>query len=99
MSCYFMIDTYIPEDGNRGEYDFYIEKVKPIVEKYGGEYLVRTEKVLNLSEKRKPQRVIVIRFGSRDALDACFSSKEYQEIKMKRANSVDARAIIVEGIR
>lgn len=24
--------------------------------------------VLNLSEKRKPQRVIVIRFGSRDAL-------------------------------
>lgn len=55
--------------------------------------------VLNLSEKRKPQRVILIRFGSRDALDACFSSKEYQEIKMKRANSVNARAIIVEGMR
>lgn len=98
MSYYFMIDTYIPENGNREEYDFYIEKVKPIVEKYGGEYLVRTENVQCLSEKRKPQRVILIRFNSKEDLDACFSSEEYRGIMMKRVNSVDARAIIVEGV-
>lgn len=97
MAYYFMIDTYIPEDGNREEYDFYIEKVRPIVESYGGEYLVRTEDVTCLSDKRKPQRIIVIRFTSKEELDACFSSEEYQAIMMKRVNSVDARAVIVEG--
>ena len=35
MSCYFVIDTYIDEIRGRGMYDDYIEKVKPIVEKYG----------------------------------------------------------------
>ncbi|MDY3917428.1 MAG: DUF1330 domain-containing protein [Candidatus Limivivens sp.] len=98
MSYYFMIDTYIPENGNREEYDFYIEKVKPIVEKYGGEYLVRTEKIQYLSEERQPQRVILIRFAEKEALDACFSSEEYRAIMMKRVNSVDARAVIVEGV-
>lgn len=34
MSYYFMVDTYIPEDGS-GEYDDYIVQVKPIVEQYG----------------------------------------------------------------
>ena len=98
MSCYFMIDTYIPENGNREDYDFYIEKVKPIVESYGGEYLVRTEQICCLSEQRKPQRVIVIRFPSRTELDACFASREYRDIMMKRVNSVDAKAVIVEGL-
>ena len=98
MSYYFMIDTYIPEDGNREEYDFYIEKVKPIVESFGGEYLVRTENLQCLSENRNPQRVILIRFPSKDNLDACFSSEEYRKIVRKRENSVDARAIIAECI-
>lgn len=97
MACYFFIDTYIPENGSRADYDFYIEKVKPIVESYGGQYLVRTERLESLSDRRAPQRVILIRFPSRERLDACFASPSYQAIMMKRAGSVDARAIIAEG--
>lgn len=80
MAYYFMIDTYISDNGNREEYDDYIEKVKPIVEKHGGEYLARTENIQYLSDNRKPQRIILIRFGSKEALDACFSSEEYRAI-------------------
>lgn len=97
MACYFMIDTYIPQDGNREEYDYYIDKVRPIVESYGGEYLVRTEKVECLSKKREPQRVILIKFPTKAKLEECFASQEYRAIMSKRVNSVDARAIIVEG--
>ncbi|MGM9647490.1 MAG: DUF1330 domain-containing protein [Eubacteriales bacterium] len=97
MAYYFMVDTYIPQNGNRDEYDFYIEKVRPIVESYGGEYLVRTEEIKSLSEQRTPQRVILIRFPSKERLEACFASDEYRAIMMKRVSSVDARAIIVEG--
>ncbi|WP_343209323.1 DUF1330 domain-containing protein [Anaerolentibacter hominis] len=98
MSCYFIVDTYIDEQQGRGEYDDYIQLVKPVVERYGGEYLVRTEKISSLSGKRNPQRVIVIRFDNREQLDACFSSPEYQVIMSKRTGSVDSRAVIAEGL-
>ena len=96
MACFFIIDVYIDESKGRGSYDDYIEKVKPIVEKYGGEYIARTENVTSLSPLRKPDRVIIIRFPSREELDACFASDEYRRIMHERANSVDARAVIVE---
>ena len=98
MSWYFMVDTYISKEKGRGEYDDYIRQVKPIVEAHGGRYLVRTEQVKHLSEKRTPQRVIVIRFDTRKQLDSCFSSPEYRAIMSKRAESVDSRAIIAEGL-
>ena len=88
MSWYFMVDTYIDEEKGRGEYDGYIRKVKPIVEAYGGRYLVRTEHVSHLSRERTPQRVIVIRFDTR----------EHRAIMSKRAESVDSRAVIAEGL-
>ena len=96
MACFFIIDVYIDESKGRGSYDDYIEKVKPIVEKYGGEYIARTENVTSLSPLRKPDRVIIIRFPSREKLDACFSSEEYRQIMHERIDSVDARAVIVE---
>ena len=96
MACFFIIDVYIDESKGRGSYDDYIEKVKPIVEKYGGEYIARTENVTSLSPLRKPDRVIIIKFPSREKLDACFASEEYKQIMHERIDSVDARALIVE---
>lgn len=96
MACYFIIDTYIDEKAGRGMYDEYIREVKSIVEKFGGEYVVRSEKVISLHPERIPQRVIVIRFPSRKTLDECFASWQYRKIRNKRMNSVDARAVIVE---
>ena len=69
MSCYFMVDVYIDENKGRGAYSDYIEKVKPIVESFGGDYLVRSETVTSFSPQRKPDRVIVIRFPSREQGD------------------------------
>lgn len=95
--CYFVVTTYIDED-NRDEYEEYIREVKPIVESYGGEYLVRTEQVTALTEKWKPDRVIIIRFPSLKCLKECFSSEQYMEIKDKRERSVISQAVIVPGI-
>ena len=96
MACFFIVDTYIDKNKGRGSYDDYIEQVKPIVESFGGEYLARSENVTALSPLRKPDRVIIVRFQSREKLDACFASDEYRRIMHERANSVDARAVIVE---
>lgn len=97
MSYYFIVDTYIRENDS-GEYNDYIAEVKPIVERFGGKYLVRTNTVISLNDGRCPQRSIVIEFPDKAALDHCFSSDAYKAIMMKRINSVDSRAIIVPGI-
>lgn len=96
MACFFIVDTYIDKNKGRGSYDDYIVQVKPIVESYGGVYLARTENVTALSPLRKPDRVIIIRFPSREKLDACFASDEYRRIMHDRVDNVDARAVIVE---
>ena len=99
MECYFMVDTYIDKEKGRGMYDEYIRKVKPIIESFGGEYLLRTERIVSLHPERSPQRVILIKFPSRQALDACFASDSYKNIMHERIDSVDARALIVEAKR
>ena len=96
MVCYFIVDTYIDVNKGRGLYDEYIQKVKPIVEGFGGEYLARTEQITSLHPLRNPQRVIIIRFSSRQALESCFASEAYRKIMKERIDSVDARALIVE---
>ena len=62
MSCFFVVDTYIDEDKGRGSYDEYITQVVPIVERYGGKYIVRSEKINSLSPKRNEHRVFIIEF-------------------------------------
>ena len=59
MACFFIVDTYIDKNKDRGSYDDYIVQVKPIVESYGGEYLARTENVTALSPLRKPDQVMM----------------------------------------
>ena len=93
---YFIVDNYI--NGDPKEYAIYIELVKPIVEAYGGEYLVRTDAVESWNERRKPDRCIVIRFPNREAIENCFASEQYKKIMSKRTEHVDSRAIIVPGM-
>lgn len=96
MSCYLIVTVSLSSDADT-PYDSYIREVKPIVEKYGGEYLVRTNEVIPLSDDWKPDRVIVIRFPSRESLERCFASEEYRQIKSLREDSVDSHAIVVKG--
>ena len=93
--CYFLIDTYVGSEKDRSSYDAYICRVKPVVEKYGGRYLLRSENITPLSEARTPQRVIIIHFPDQEHLERCFASAEYQDIKFLRESTVDARALIV----
>ena len=73
-----------------------IKAVKPIVSIYHGKYITRSEKITALSSVWRPDRVIVIEFDTREQLERCFGSEEYQQIAFLRESSVDSRAIIVE---
>ena len=93
---YFMVTVKKDNQKNCSDYEDYVRLVKPIVERYGGRYLIRSDKVEDLQEQWQPDRVIVISWDTREQMMACFSSEEYRCIAEKREKSVDSRAIIVE---
>ena len=93
---YFIINIKIPDPDKRRDYDEYIEKVKPVVEKFGGRYIVRSERITALSDSWKPDRIIVIRFTDKEQIYAWLSSLEYNAIAGLRAGSVESEAVIVE---
>ncbi len=96
MATYLIININIPDKNDRGAYDEYIARVKPVVESHGGEYIVRSEQVAPFAGTWQPDRVIVIRFDDRKQLDECFSSPEYLVVKILRESSVETTAFIVE---
>ena len=98
MGIYFIVSTYLDKEKGRGEYDEYIRMVKPIVEGYGGRYIVRSEAVEAIGCQWRPERVIVIRFPDRSSMNACFDSEDYKQIMGKRTSSVNSQAVIVPGI-
>ena len=97
MGCYFMVSVRIDRPDKRPLYEEYIRRVKPLVESFGGEYLVRSEHLEYGGGDWRPDRVIVIRFPDRAALDRCFGSPEYAEMKDLRIASVAASVVIAEG--
>lgn len=93
MSLYMIIQSIIKDSE---KYNKYIEQVSPIVEKYGGHYHVRGEKIQSFGDW-KPDRVIVIEFQNKDQIQKWLSSPEYASIASLREEGADAQAIIVEG--
>ena len=97
MSSYFIVSVKLGKPESRLLYEAYIRQVRPLVEAQGGEYLVRSEDLDCWPGEWRPDRVIVIRFPDRKALDRCFQSPEYRAIKQLRLDSVSASAVIVDG--
>jgi uncharacterized protein (DUF1330 family) len=97
VAAFFIISTQINEEISREPYDKYIETVKPIVEKYGGKYIVRSERISYLNKQWNPDRIIIIEFPSKEKIEECFSSLEYKKIENLRTNTVISNAIIVEN--
>ena len=93
---WFVVTTFFDKEKEKEGYSEYIKEVKPIVNKYHGRYIVRSENIKPLSSEWKPDRVIIIEFDTKEQLEKCFSSEEYLKIATLRENSVDSRAIIIE---
>ena len=95
MSCYFIISVSLEPGKDRADYDDYIKLVRPIVEKHGGRYVVRSEGIEYMGKDWRPDRFIMIWFPDRESIDRCFSSEEYRRIRSKRENTVDSQAVII----
>ena len=83
---------------NSGAYKEYVGKVKPTVEKFGGEYLVRNGEFKVIDGEWKHPRTVVIKFPTYEKALEWYNSEEYKPVKSIRlANSV-ANGIIIKGV-
>ena len=83
---------------NKENYKEYVNLVHPIVEKYGGKYLVRGGKSEILLGKWIYPRTVIVKFKNYETALKWYHSKEYAPIKKIREDNSEANCIIVEGI-
>ena len=88
----FNIEVKKPE-----EYKEYIEKVKPIAEKFGAEYIVRGGDFELIEGNWEHPRTIVIKFPSYEKALEWYKSEEYKPIKKIRLDNALSNGIIIKG--
>ena len=88
------------------QYQQYRLKVEPLIERYGGIYLVRSggmafdpdpgRKVTPVEGNWNPNRFIIIRWDSMEQLQNFATSEEYKSVANLRENSASTKSIIVK---
>ena len=88
----FNIEVKKPE-----EYKKYIEKVKPVAEKFGGDYIIRGGETKVVEGEWTYPRTVVIKFPSYEKALELYNSEEYKPIKQIRLDNSVANGIIIKG--
>ena len=82
---------------NTEAYKEYISKVKPIVEKFGGKYIVRAGEYKVIDGEWKYPRTVVIKFPNYEKALEWYNSEEYKPVKPIRLENTLTNAIIIKG--
>lgn len=95
MSAYLIvnIDVHDPE-----VYEGYKTGAAALVDRHGGEYIVRGGEFDVLEGDWTPTRLVILRFPDRTALNAFYSDPDYAPLKKLRQSSASSDAIAVDGI-
>ena len=84
---------------NINEYKKYMEKVKPMIESYGGEYLIRGGEIDSLETNLwKPTRIVLVKFPSKKLAMEWYNSDEYKPYKKIRFENASSNILMVEGL-
>jgi len=78
-------------------YKDYVVAVSPIVEKFGGEYLVRGGPAQHFESESIGERTVVIRFPTLQAATEWYHSEEYAPVRAMRQAASTSLQTIVEG--
>ncbi len=95
MPVYLIVEAWEIKDEKK--YAEYGRRVPGLISAFGGRYLARGGEVEMLSGDRRPRRVVVVEFPSREALGAWWNSAEYRAIARLREESASVSAVVVEG--
>ena len=93
MSAYLIANIALHD---AEQYKEYIEHVPALIEKHGGQYLVRGGRSEVLEGSWSPARLIVLEFPSRDAALAFYNDSDYAPFKALRQSVSTTDLILVD---
>ena len=79
-------------------YKEYMERAAPLVEQFGGRYLVRGGKVTPGEGGWQPNRVVILEFPDEESMMALRTSPEYAPVGEIRHTAADTKSFRVEGV-
>jgi uncharacterized protein (DUF1330 family) len=95
MAAYLIVDTLLHDPDL---YEQYKLKARPLIEKFGGEYLARGGRMtLRETDLWSPSRLVLVKFPDVETANRCFDSVEYQQILPISKRSARRTAVILEG--
>ena len=95
MAAYVLVDIEVTD---YGPYDDYRRQVPPVVEKFGGKYLVRGGNLETVEGDWTPRRLVVLEFPSVEKAKEFYDSEDYRPLKALRLGSTDSKMVLVEGV-
>ena len=76
-----------------------MEKVKPMIESYGGEYLIRGWEIDALETNLwNPTRMVLVKFPNKKSAMEWYNSDEYKPYKNIRLKNAFSNILMVEGL-
>jgi uncharacterized protein (DUF1330 family) len=95
MAAYLIVDTLLDDPDVYEEYKL---KARPLIEKFGGEYLARGGRMtLRETDLWSPTRLVLVRFSDVETANRCLDSFEYQQILPISKKSARRTAVVLEG--
>jgi uncharacterized protein (DUF1330 family) len=95
MAAYLIVDTLLSDPAL---YEQYKSKARPLIEKFGGEYLARGGAMtLRETDLWSPSRLVLVKFPDVETAKRCLDSAEYQQILPISKKSARRTAVILEG--
>jgi uncharacterized protein (DUF1330 family) len=95
MPAYLIADTEIHD---QTLYDEYKRKVLPVIQKFGGRFVVRGAPHVVLEGSWNPTRLVVIEFPDMATLKAWYASPEYAPLLALRQPAANDHLVAVEGV-
>lgn len=101
MPVYMILDAAVhdAEPENAAAYETYKKEAPQYVYRYGGEYLCRGGTVDVIAGEWQPERVVMIKFPSREAYDAFMADPDYKPWKeLRESLSTIKHMVVLEGV-
>ena len=95
MAAYLIVDVEVKDPAG---YKPYLAGVPALIQKHGGEYVVRGSSLEVIEGTWQPTRIVVLRFPDRAAAQAFIDDPEYQPLKEIRHRVARTDLVLVEGM-
>lgn len=96
MPAYCLFDNLEVVDG--GKLEEYKSRVLPIVQRYGGRYVVLGGKVDLMEGTWRPTFPVMIEFPDMARAHEWYASDEYSTLRALRLSAVRSNAVFLEGL-